>query len=45
VLIFCFNAFWLAVFYYADSLFVMGISFLIFAFLIYAYFFRNATKA
>jgi hypothetical protein len=37
------SAFWLAAFYYANLLLLMGISFLICAFFVYAHFILNAT--
>jgi len=39
------NTFWLAVFFYPNLLLLMGISFFIYAFLIYEYLFRKAIRA
>jgi hypothetical protein len=41
---FRFNALWLAACYYSNPLFMMGMSFPVYAFLIYAHFFRNTTS-
>lgn len=42
---FLINALWLAAFYYANSLFLMGVSFFIYILLIYIHLFRNTNRA
>jgi len=43
---FRFNALWLAALYYTNTLFLIGISFLIYDFFIYpSFFFSNVTRA
>jgi len=42
---FLINALWLAAFYCANSLFLMGVSFFIYILLIYIHLFRNTTRA